>query len=302
MWPSFANSQQFFSAGRYVVLDLGFCVTRGIVDFKKERVSTGALIQKKRYWPALVPGEDIDKCFKTNSVGKTDTISGKLSEINYFTWEMKELYYAMKLVWTGDTLISKGWKTACQRWTDGNELNVKQFTCTMPFQWHFQYCHIVEDHNNLWHTLPSIEDTWRTDHWSSIFFAFLLLKWRHNWWCDIFVGKLMLMKFQHNWALFLCLLGNWLTTTWSALRLEVQRRLRNQHILLLTPTLTDGWDGRNRIANSQYHEFTFRGATNGKRCTQPKNKMQTYCICSPAKWICNTCHLEHIVELRNDRL
>ena len=37
---------------------------------------------------------------------------------------------------------------------------VKKFKYKLPFDCHFRYCHAVDDHNNLSHALPSIEDTW----------------------------------------------------------------------------------------------------------------------------------------------
>ena len=36
---------------------------------------------------------------------------------------------------------------------------MKNFKYKLPFDWHFCYRHAVDDHNNLRHTLPSIEDT-----------------------------------------------------------------------------------------------------------------------------------------------
>ncbi len=60
----------YFLTGRYVVLDLGFCVIKAIVELKKEGLFAGELINKRGYWPALVPGDAISKYFKTKSVGE----------------------------------------------------------------------------------------------------------------------------------------------------------------------------------------------------------------------------------------
>ena len=30
------------------------------------------------------------------------------------------------------------------------------------FDWHFHYCHAMDNHNNLRHVFPSLEDTWMT--------------------------------------------------------------------------------------------------------------------------------------------
>ena len=44
-----------------------------------------------------------------------------------------------------------------------------------PFEWYLKYCHIVGDHNNILHKLPSLEGKWRTAHWPLNLFTFLLL-------------------------------------------------------------------------------------------------------------------------------
>ncbi len=44
-------------SARYVVLDSGFCVLKALVELQKVGVFAGALIKKRRFWPALVPGD-----------------------------------------------------------------------------------------------------------------------------------------------------------------------------------------------------------------------------------------------------
>ena len=44
----------------YVVLDSGFCVLQAFVELQKVGVFAGALIKKRGFWPALVPGHVID--------------------------------------------------------------------------------------------------------------------------------------------------------------------------------------------------------------------------------------------------
>ena len=46
-----------------------------------------------------------------------------------------------------------------------------KYTCT--FDWNFWYRHAMDDHNNLCHLLPSIEDSWVTQRWETRVFAFL---------------------------------------------------------------------------------------------------------------------------------
>ena len=50
----------------------------------------------------------------------------------------------------------------------------KKFKYKLQFDWHFCYFHAVDDHNNLRHSLTSIENTWVTDQWECRVFAFIL--------------------------------------------------------------------------------------------------------------------------------
>ena len=51
---------------------------------------------------------------------------------------------------------------------------LRSFQYPRPFDWHFRYRHAVDDHNNLHHGLPSIEDTWVTPRWECRVFSFIL--------------------------------------------------------------------------------------------------------------------------------
>ena len=51
---------------------------------------------------------------------------------------------------------------------------VNKFKYKLPLDCHFRYRHAVDDHNNLRHSLPSIEDTWVIYLWECQVFAFIL--------------------------------------------------------------------------------------------------------------------------------
>ncbi len=65
-------------------------------------------------------------------------------------------------------------KETTRRWMEGNQNRTATFRYARPFDWHFCYRHAVDDHNNLRHTLPSIEDSWSTTRWEIRVFAFIL--------------------------------------------------------------------------------------------------------------------------------
>ena len=56
----------------------------------------------------------------------------------------------------------------------GMLMDKKTFNNTKNFSYHFTYRHMVDDHNNLRHSTPTLEDTWITKTWEFRVFAFLL--------------------------------------------------------------------------------------------------------------------------------
>ena len=102
------------------------------------------------------------------NVGDTAAISGTLDEVKYNLWCMKEPDYVMTIMATGGRLMSDdSCKSTIRRWVEDGLERVKEFAYALPFDWHF-YRHAVDDHNNLRHALPSIEDTWRTIRWAYV--------------------------------------------------------------------------------------------------------------------------------------
>ena len=49
--------EPIFTRGNVVILDSGFCVLKGIVEFKKHGVYASALIKKQKYWPKIYQGQ-----------------------------------------------------------------------------------------------------------------------------------------------------------------------------------------------------------------------------------------------------
>jgi hypothetical protein len=51
---------------------------------------------------------------------------------------------------------------------------MRTFQFPLPYDWHYKYCHAVDNHNNLRHSLPSIEHTIKTTCWEMCVFSFVL--------------------------------------------------------------------------------------------------------------------------------
>ena len=65
----------------------------------------------------------------------------------------------------GRLLVDDKFKETVRIWKENVEDVVKKFKYKLPFGWYFRYRHAVDNHNNLRHALPSIEDALMTHQW-----------------------------------------------------------------------------------------------------------------------------------------
>jgi hypothetical protein len=95
--------------------------------------------------------------------------------MKYFLWGMKEPDYIMRMMVAGGPLTAdESCRTAKQVWKEGWENLLGTFQYTWPFDWHFKYRNAIDDHINLCHAVPAIEESSVTKHWECHVFAFLL--------------------------------------------------------------------------------------------------------------------------------
>ena len=99
-------------------------------------------------------------------VGETDYVQGTVNDVIYNLWGINKPNYFMRMMDTGGRLLAdETCKETMKIWKENGEDAVKKFKYKLPFDWNFRYRHEVDDHNNLRHSLTSIEDTWVTDWW-----------------------------------------------------------------------------------------------------------------------------------------
>jgi hypothetical protein len=79
------------------VLDSGFCVLQALIKLKKVGLFACAVIKKRRYWSAMVPGEEMSQALDEANVGTSMAISGMLDGVKHFLWGLKEPSYVMKI-------------------------------------------------------------------------------------------------------------------------------------------------------------------------------------------------------------
>ena len=109
-----------------------------------------------------------------------DAISGVQDGTPYFLWGMKQPNYVMRMMaMGGPNTPDETCKKTSRTWKWENEQMLVTFQYLQPFDWHFCYCHVVDDHNNLHHALPLIVDTWFTQRWECWVFSFISVSYTH---------------------------------------------------------------------------------------------------------------------------
>ena len=168
-------TKSYFSTSRYVIIDYGFCVLKGLIQLRKKGVFPCAVTKRIRYWPARVPGKDTVDNFWEVEVGETDAIQGTFDDVIYDLLAIKDPNYVIRMMSTGGgVLADETCKETVIIWKENGEDVANNFKYKLTFDWHFSYCHAVDDHNNPRNSLPSIEDTWVTDRGECWVFAFIL--------------------------------------------------------------------------------------------------------------------------------
>jgi hypothetical protein len=286
----------YFATGRYVVLDSGFCVLKGLIELKKVGLFACAVIKKRRYWPAYVPGEAINaKVTELGlGVGEWLAISGKLSGEDYFLWALKEPSYVMKMMATGGPLLPNESCAEQKRvWMEDGVQCLRRYRFPSPYDWHYKFRHAVDDHNNLRHAIPSIEHTITTTRWEIRVFSFLLAVSEVNAYLAYrFFCKPdpvpTLQQFRHKlgWQL---IKNNWLARE----DLDDEHVVSTVHQLMVAPPKAKSykngkWDCTAKCPYQNY-KCTYR------KCGDPPKRIKTYCSCTPGKWICKFCHASHVV-------
>lgn len=167
-------SSSIWGTAKVLVLDSGFCVLKTLVALRQNGLFAAALINKWWYWPNYVPGVEIAKKMDGDAVGDVKTIQGSLDGTPYSIFCMKEPEYIMKMMSTygGDKPpVGQHDVHRVIQGSDGGSRSI-DFKYPETVANHFKYRHMVDDHNNLRHALPSLEDIWKTHRWSNrVFFC-----------------------------------------------------------------------------------------------------------------------------------
>lgn len=170
-----------------------------------------------------------------------------------------------------------------------------------PFSLHFQYRHAVDDHNNLRHAVPSIEETWVTTRWALRVFQFVLAVTEVN----IFLAlrffvlggdkKMTLLEMRRKLAWELINNPDFVDADF---RLRRSKRCCNHvadHAMGTAPPHAKYWTGVKWQLGSKksYQQYT----CSADRCT---TKIRTYCTCNPNLWMCARHWRQHFAKVLLD--
>ncbi len=133
-----------------------------------------SLIKKHRYWPVFCQDEAINQYFVGKNVGNTDAVEGELDVIPYNIWCFKEPDYICKMFGTAAGLNPGSDRDHSRVWTEDGVSKSATIKYAEPYTVHFIYQHDVDNDNNLFHQVPSIEETWTANSWVCHVFLLLL--------------------------------------------------------------------------------------------------------------------------------
>lgn len=242
-------------------------------------------------------------------VGDTTSLRGILRGVKYDIFCMKEEDYVMKIMSTYGSLEDHpDQHTAETRRTykRNGVTTKKEFKYKIPFGNHFRYRHAVDDHNNLRHQSPALEEVWVTKRWPIRVFTFLLAITEVNLFLIlrffIWKGEERRTKFQsfRKDLAFSLIYNKHIakeTTSTSSPPTSPSKRpkLRSGHKLVTKPPYTGTWAGgrwnTSKIAYQQYR-------CSNVNCTSSKSggraQVRTYCSCAIGRFLCNTCWGNHL--------
>lgn len=234
----------------------------------------------------------MDARFEPKRVCKVDAVIGVLQGVCYNTWGMKELDYVMRIMATVGVLATDNtcWKMHHEVGPD-----LITFQYCMPFDWHFHYHHAVDDHNTPCHSLPSLEDSWRTERWQIRALTFLLVTTEIN---TCLVLWYFVWLSSYGWMLLdFCMTLGWMMVekqwvgTESGNTEDNMEGVGDEHYIIPVPAHAKIYTNRHWIC-------TTKGKLQHCVCKAPwcKKQVRTCCRCRLGYWLCTQHILEHVIS------
>ena len=170
---------------------------------------------------------------------------------------------------------------------------VNKFKYKLPFDWHFCYRHVVDDHKNLRHSLPSIEDTWVKYWWKCRVFAFIMVISE--------VNVFLILRY----FIYCGLLREGMSTLLDFCRKLAWKLINNIYMREMEGGGEFFQEFIHRLMTASIHMRRYqnwRWICTEKLAYQKYNcifkcekKIRTYCVCAPGVWICSDCNVQHVL-------
>ena len=279
--------------GNVVVMDSGFCVLKAIIELRKAGVFSSALIKKRRYWPRYIKGQEIKDHFAAKEPGAFDAMKGKMENIDFYVYGMKEPDYVL-LFMTSYGVEGRRGKEQVRTIEDGGVVRKIRFQYPEVCANHYNFRDSVDNHNGRRMYPIAIEEQWRTQRWANKVFQFLLgiTEVNCNLLNSVYFGSELLgqVEFRHQ-------LGNELINNPYLVTQEAQRRTREaatvdlEHSLTRLPPYKTFKKTRLHPCMTQYIQL--------KCACERRNRVRTYCKCSPGVMRCSECFKTHLIEAIN---
>jgi hypothetical protein len=279
-------------SGMCLVLDSGFCVLKALIELRKVGIYAASVIKKRRYWPKYIDGDNIIAHFADKDIGSFDVLPGKLDNIPFGVFCMKEPDYTMMLMATyGTNETTNDSNTERTTINNNGEREVKRFQYTELFYNHFKFRNAVDAHNQQRHQPISLEEVWATMRWPNRVFSFLLsitevnVKLASEHFGN--AQKQSMLAFRKQLASAL-INNRWLEQERTGRTVMRLRPVLRAHELMTVPQFKR-WNGAKFTKGKvQFYQ---------RRCECCSRKIRTYCACNPGKGMCHRCYPIHLLEM-----
>ena len=98
--------KSYFTTGRYLIIDSGFCALKGLIQLMKKVFFSFAVINKRRYWPSMVPDKETEGDFGKVEVGEIYDKQVTVDDVIYNLWRMKDPNDVTRIMATGGRLLA----------------------------------------------------------------------------------------------------------------------------------------------------------------------------------------------------
>ena len=253
------------------------------------------LIKKRRYWPKHIKGDDIIAHFNDKDVGDTDSLQGKMNNVPFHIFAMKEPDYVMKLMSTyGTNERNEAHKTR-RVWKDKDKKTVsKTFNYPEIMSNHFKFRHAVDDHNGRRHSPICLEHVWATKYWPHRPFSFLLAVTEVN--VNLAEAYFVLHKEPKPQIEFRKLLAQDLIHNgYLDQEAEAQQTRRSKRKTTVEVHCLRSLKPYRKVSGTKI--VRAKSKYPQAKCTMGHRKVRTYCACSPGVLQCDQCYALHCIEV-----